>query len=94
MRKFVLMVFCILLISSVSASYITGHIYIKESGKTVFLVNTDVDPEIPGLTFENNRLTGETFELTSMQSGIWTFEMDFEYYETFICQVAYQVYNL
>jgi len=81
------MVFCILLISSVSASYITGDIYIKESGKTVFLVNTDVDPEIPGLTFENNRLTGETFELTSMQSGIWTFEMDFEYYETILLDI-------
>ncbi len=87
MKRGLLFFLFILLLGSVSANYIYGDIYISELGKATFIVNTDVDLELSGLEFENNRLKGETFDLVSMRSGVWTFEIDSGYYDTILLDI-------
>ena len=81
--------FVILISSFVSASYISGDIYIYEDGRTKFKVNSDTDIEVEGLEFDlvNNKLIGITEMLVSKSAGIWKFELDFGNYKNILLDV-------
>lgn len=87
MKKLILVLVFIFLLGNASAQYIYGDIYITEEGKATFLVNTDINLELEGLTFESNKLTGETNELVSMERGVWSFMLNFGYYETILLDI-------
>lgn len=86
-KLFALFIMVYWLISTVSAQYISGDIYLEDNGKVRFYVNTNVNPNIPGLKFENNRLTGTTETLIDMQNGIWTFELNEGNYKTILVNI-------
>jgi uncharacterized membrane protein len=73
----------------VSASYITGDIFIYPDGKTRFSINSDVNPNIKDLIFipENNRLTGETYILTSKSREMWAFFLNISNYDTILVDI-------
>ncbi len=87
MNKQVLFLFFLFFIGSVSAQYIYGDIYISEGGKATFIVNTDVDIQIKGLSLEDNMLRGETFALTSMSKGVWSFSLELGNYESILLDI-------
>ena len=84
MEKYILLLLFIVLIGGVSASYIYGDIYIKEGGEVVFSVNSDKEINLEGLSFNDNRITGETNELVTLENGIWYFLLDLTYYDDIV----------
>jgi len=87
MKKYILSLVLILTITLSSAQYITGDIYIDDTGKSRFYIDTDINPNIDDLNFEDNRLTGTTEMFSSKSQGIWTFEIDLETYETILVDI-------
>lgn len=77
----------IFLLGNVSASYIYGDIYIEDDGRAIFSVNSDIELDLGGLTFNENRITGETKELVSLENGVWSFLLDLGYYDTILVDV-------
>lgn len=71
----------IILISLSSATYLTGEIYLDDEGNAEFEIETDIQTNIEGLTFQNNKLIGTTNQLLTLQGGVWTFELSSEEYE-------------
>jgi len=71
----------VILLNLVSATYISGGIYLYANGEATFDVSSDFPINIQGLTFENNKITGTTSQLISLQEGIWTFELNLEEYD-------------
>ncbi|MFH1290526.1 MAG: hypothetical protein ABIH92_03900 [Nanoarchaeota archaeon] len=65
----------------VSATYLSGDIFIYQNGEVRFDVESDVPIEISGLNFENGKITGLTGQLTSFQGGVWTFQLDLGEYD-------------
>ena len=87
MRKYWLFLIFVFLLSGVSANYIYGDIYIENDGIAVFSVNTDVELDFDGLSFDGERLDGETNELISLEKGVWSFILDLGYYETILLDI-------
>lgn len=77
----------ILLLGSVSAQYISGDIYIRDNGDASFSLETDVDLNLEGISFENGRLGGITSDLTNKQGGVWKVDLDFGSYETLLLDI-------
>ena len=75
------------LISSVSATYITGDIHINELGEAIFKVETDVPLNIPELNFKDGKLTGETSVLTSKEKELWTFSLNENSYDSIFLNI-------
>jgi len=76
------------LINPVSAHYISGDIYIDESGQARFYLDTNKNLNIQGLTFETNRLIGVTERFTSKQNGIWKFNLNItELYDSILIDI-------
>jgi len=65
----------------VSATYISGDLFLYENGEVRFEVETDIPVQVPGLTFSENKLTGTTFELLTFQSGSWNLDLSLEEYD-------------
>jgi len=59
----------IFLANVASASYISGNIYVSSNGEARFNIETDKQINIQGLTFNNEKLTGRTNQLVSLQGG-------------------------
>ena len=54
----------------------------------VRVVDVFVDElDLGGLTFNENRITGETKELVSLENGVWSFLLDLGYYDTILVDV-------
>jgi len=87
MGKQFLFLLLILLMGDVSAQYIVGDIYITENGRVIFSVDTDVDLDLKGLNFDGEKIRGETRLLANMNQGIWSFDLDFGYYETILLDI-------
>jgi uncharacterized membrane protein len=90
MGKKISLVFILLVlvnITFVSASYISGDIYISETGEARFSAQSDENPEIQGLSYLDNKLTGETSMLTRKQGDLWTFSLNSGQYENILVDV-------
>ena len=88
MRKTLLfLALSVLLLNTVSASYIAGDIYIYDNGAVRFNVESDIPLELEGVSFDNEIMRGTTDMLTSKSGGIWTFELNFEEYDTILLDV-------
>lgn len=75
-RGFLIILFAIVLfLNKVSASYISGDIYISETGSSRFNLKSDAPLNLSNLEFQNNKIVGETPSLTSKTKEIWTFEL-------------------
>jgi uncharacterized membrane protein len=85
MKRILLLI--IILISNVSATYISGDIFIYENGVTRFNLETDVPLDIEGLTFVNNKITGTTELLSNKQAGVWTFSINFGKYDNILLDI-------
>lgn len=70
-----------------SASYITGQIYIDEKGGALFDVESDVNPQISGLSYDNGKLHGTTQALTQKQGEVWTFALELGEYNTILLDI-------
>ncbi|MFH1802222.1 MAG: hypothetical protein ABH864_02100 [archaeon] len=70
-----------LLVTQVSASYLTGDIYLKDNGEARFKVETDIETEISGLTFQNNQLTGTTNQILALKGGVWSLNISMNEYD-------------
>lgn len=77
----------VLLVSNVSATHLTGDIYLDEEGNAEFQVETDVPIEMQGLKFENNKLTGSTNQLLTLRGGIWTLDLSLSEYEDIFLEI-------
>ncbi len=77
----------LLLISSTSATFITGDIHINEIGETIFKVETDTPLNISGLNFKDEKLTGKTNSLTSKERDIWTFSLNQNNYDSIFLNI-------
>lgn len=75
------------LLSNVSASYITGNIYLDEKGGARFDVETDVEIFLEGVSFQNNRLTGTTNQLLMLRGGVWTFDLSSVEYDDIFLEI-------
>lgn len=81
------MLLLVFFISGASASYIYGDIYLDENGLARFAVDTDVNLDIEGLSFNEDHLSGETNELISLESGVWSFFLNETYYDTILVDI-------
>lgn len=81
MKIFLLFLACVFVLNFVSASYISGDIYVSPDGNSNFFVETDKEVPLKGLIFENGILKGDTNELTSKDRGEWSFGMNFGIYD-------------
>jgi uncharacterized membrane protein len=70
-----------------SASYISGDIYLYETGRARFDVETDVPLNFEGLNFQDNRITGTTNELTIKRGNVWTFELNSGNYSNILVDI-------
>jgi hypothetical protein len=70
-----------------SASYITGDIFIQETGATTFDIETDIPLEIEGLNFNDDTIIGSTEIFTIKEKGAWTFSLDLGEYETMLLDI-------
>jgi uncharacterized membrane protein len=77
----------IFLINQASAAYITGDIYLDEEGNSRFDTETDINVNIPGLVFENNRLAGTTNQLLTLKGGIWTLDLSLQEYDDIFIEI-------
>ena len=86
---FLIAVFTFLIIPGILAQYISGNIYIDELGITSFSVETDVNPNIPGLNFDqlDNELTGIPDTIIRLENGVWTFSLNLGDYETIFVDI-------
>ena len=84
---FLLLATTIFNLGAVSASYISGSIYIYSNGDAKFSVNTDVPINLESLTFENNKITGTTSQLVSLSGGVWTFSLELNNYDDIFLDV-------
>lgn len=75
------------LMNFVSASYISGDIYVYENGNARFDVESDVPLNLEGLTFNNNKITGTTEVLTAKNTGTWTFELSLGNYDNILLDI-------
>ncbi|MBU1103221.1 MAG: hypothetical protein KJ600_01530 [Nanoarchaeota archaeon] len=73
----------------VSASYISGDIYLYENGETRFNIETDVPLDIEGLTSQNNKITGTTSDLITLQKGTWSFYLVSENYDDIFLDIHF-----
>ena len=80
-KKCLLIAFLLISLPLVSASYISGQVSLRENGLANFDIETDIPINLSGLTFQENRLTGNTEDLLSYRSGTWTFDIDLESYD-------------
>jgi len=76
-----------LFLNQVSASYITGNVYLDENGNAEFDVDTDQAVDLPGTTFENNHLSGTTNQLLTLKGGIWTLDISLEEYDDIFLEI-------
>lgn len=83
---FTLLIF-LLLIPQISASYIYGDIYVLEDGMASFRVESDLNPEIGGLSFAEGKISGKTSSLTSKQGDVWTFSLDLGMYDDILLDI-------
>jgi uncharacterized membrane protein len=74
-------------VSSASASFITGNIYLDEEGNARFDAETDINTNISGITFENNRLTGNTNQLLTLKGGTWTLDLSLPEYDDIFIEI-------
>ncbi|MBU0467365.1 MAG: hypothetical protein KJ718_00710 [Nanoarchaeota archaeon] len=65
----------------VSATYLSGDIYLDKNGQARFDLETDIPLDIPGTAFQQNKITGTTPELVTYQKGVWTFELALDDYD-------------
>ncbi len=72
-----------------SAGYINGDIYVSENGKASFNVESDINLNVNGLVYENEKITGQTSILTSKEGEIWTFELDYGEYDNILLEVHF-----
>lgn len=73
MRKIFLLLILVILIQSASA-YTYLNIYLDETGKALFLGETNEEILVPnGVEIKNSRIIGETQELTGKQGELWSF---------------------
>jgi len=75
------------LASPASAAFISGDIEISDTGKATFDIRTDTNPNIPGLSFENEKLSGSTNTLTSKEGDIWSLSLDLGEYDEIFLQI-------
>ena len=87
MKKVILLIMVVVLISQASAQYIIGDIYLDEIGNARFDVESDTSLEIKGLSFLDNRITGETAELTNKQGVFWSFILNLGNYEDMLLDI-------
>src|SRR3989344_2300925 len=81
----IILLVIILFLNEVSASYISGNIYISETGSSRFNLKSDISLNIANLEFNNSKISGSTNLLTSKTKEIWTFELALPKYDsTFI----------
>lgn len=65
----------LLLIPIISASYISGDIYLNADGSARFKIETDTPLNNQDLTLYNEQIKGTTELFTTKQSGIWKFTL-------------------
>lgn len=80
-------VITIIFVSSASASYITGNIYLDESGNARFDIETDKPINLTNLNLNGNHLTGTTNELLALKGGIWTFDLTTQEYDDIFVEI-------
>ncbi len=86
MKKLLCFLFILFLLPGALGQYISGDIYIDDSGFVEFDVNADKEIQLEGLNFENNKIMGTTELLTKKEGGSWTFflHLDGEYETIFL----------
>ena len=86
-RLFTLIVLALLFIQFISASYISGDIYISKTGEVSFDAQSDRDIGVLGINFNNNLLSGETEHLTMKENGVWTFYWNGSRYDNILLDI-------
>lgn len=89
MKKYLLCLLVIFLISGVSANYIYGDIYLQKDGGVFFSVDTDVNLNFSGLDFEKGYLSGTTYKLLTFKNGKWNFSLDSGNYDQILLKVHF-----
>ncbi len=74
-------------LSNVSSTYISGDIYISQTGLSRLDIQTDIPLNISNLNFQNNKLKGETPILTSKTKETWTFELNLPKYDSVLIDI-------
>lgn len=88
MFRKVFLVFCLVwLMQSISASYISGDIYIRGNGDVSFFVESDTLLNFSGLTYDENKVRGITSILTDKEGGKWIFGLDLDSYDTILLDI-------
>ena len=90
MKNVVMFLLVVVLLGNfVSASYISGDIYLSESGSARFVISTDVGIDEPGLVFDLSSKTvrGRTEMFSSKSGGVWTFALDLAIYEDILLDI-------
>jgi len=86
--KKLLIIVILLFIPGVLGQYISGDVYIDDSGFVEVSLNTDKEFQLDGLNFENNKITGTTELLTKKEEGSWTFFLHLpDEYETIFLEL-------
>lgn len=68
--------FLLILLSSLSqAQELNLEIVLESNGDAIVFGNSEIDPFIKGIDFENNSISGISSELTSKKGEIWTFAL-------------------
>lgn len=83
----VLLVVCLISSPLISANYIYGDIYVDGNGNSRFDANTDTLINLSGLIFEDNKIKGQTSELTNKKGDVWTFSLDLKNYNDILLDI-------
>lgn len=75
MNTRLILILFVLSLPLASAEYISGKIDVFSDGRASFNLNTDVQINLVGLKFEENKITGITSALTKKEGEIWTFDL-------------------
>ncbi|PIN91085.1 hypothetical protein COU57_02015 [Candidatus Pacearchaeota archaeon CG10_big_fil_rev_8_21_14_0_10_32_14] len=89
MKKGVFLIVLLVLIQNVSASYISGDIYLYNDGLSKIDVKSDVPLNIKGIIFipETQTLKGETSSLIDKNDWIWSFSLNGETYDSIFLDI-------
>lgn len=86
--KYLKILFLIILLSkTISATFISGDIYINEIGEARFNLESNIPLNIEGLTFENDKITGKTNTLTKKEGDIWTLMLVLPMYDNILVDI-------
>lgn len=85
----ILFIFLFYFFNFVSASHISGEIFVKENGVVSFDLETDVNLSLEGVEYKDGKFIGNTDLFTNFEKGEWNVYFDFGYFDTILVDIYF-----